>query len=118
VREYVATLIRGKQLIGYHLPQKMADFGLLNSVAGGSMLDGRAHIWEKAFDIAKIFNATDSSQQQPMSTLCEKYLNLNYKKRPSPFFAFTEAKISMALYKQWLKLTKQAAPVPAPMSFS
>jgi len=82
------------------------------------MLDGRAHIWEKAFDIAKIFNATDSSQQQPMSTLCEKYLNLNYKKRPSPFFAFTEAKISMALYKQWLKLTKQAAPVPAPMSFS
>ena len=53
-----------------------------------------------------------------MSTLCEKFLNLNYKKRPTPFFAvssiivfiwlnvqFTEAKISMALYNQWLKLT-------------
>lgn len=34
-----------------------------------------------------------------MSAACEKYLNMKFK-RPSPFFAFTEAKVSMALFKQ------------------
>lgn len=31
VREYVSNIIKGKALIGYHLPQKMSDFGLLNT---------------------------------------------------------------------------------------
>jgi len=31
------------------------------------------------------------------------------KKRPSPAFAFTEAKISMALFKQYNILSKQVA---------
>ena len=28
VRQRVLRIIRGKKLVGYHLPQKMADFGL------------------------------------------------------------------------------------------
>ena len=31
VRERVFKIIRGKKLVGYHLPQKMVDFGLLES---------------------------------------------------------------------------------------
>ena len=30
VRERVFRIIRGKKLVGYHLPQKMADFGLFD----------------------------------------------------------------------------------------
>ena len=30
VRERVLKMIRGKHLIGYHLPQKMVDFGLFD----------------------------------------------------------------------------------------
>jgi hypothetical protein len=37
----------------------MSDFGLLNT----EKENGGVHLWDKAFDIAKIFNATDSSQQ-------------------------------------------------------
>lgn len=59
VREVVSNIIRGKALIGYHLPQKMSDFGLLTTDKESS----GGHLWDKAFDIAKIFNATDSSQQ-------------------------------------------------------
>ena len=28
VRERVLRIIKGKKLVGYHLPQKMADFGM------------------------------------------------------------------------------------------
>ena len=31
VRERVFKIIRGKKLVGYHLPQKMVDFGLLEA---------------------------------------------------------------------------------------
>jgi hypothetical protein len=44
-----------------------------------------------------------------VTTLTEKYLNLNYKKRPTPVYAFTDAKIGMALFKQWEKLQKVAS---------
>ena len=37
---------------------------------------------EEAYDMAKVFNADLCAQQQPISTLCEKYLNLKYTKRP------------------------------------
>ena len=30
VRERVFKIIKGKKLVGYHLPQKMADFGLFD----------------------------------------------------------------------------------------
>ena len=30
VRERVFRIIKGKKLVGYHLPQKMADFGLFD----------------------------------------------------------------------------------------
>ncbi len=33
VRERVLDLIKGKKVVGYHLPQKLADFGILNKVA-------------------------------------------------------------------------------------
>jgi hypothetical protein len=89
VRNRVIELVRGKSLVGYHLPQKMADLGLLTADIGGMPL----------YDVAKIFNAEESGQQTPVTTLTEKYLNLNYKKRPSPVYAFTDAKIGMALFK-------------------
>ena len=112
IREYVVHLIAGKQIIGYHLPQKMADFGLLDLTVGSN----EKRTWGECFDVAKIFNANNAAQQQPLSILCDKYLNLSYKKRPSPFFAFTEAKISMALFKQWIKLTKNPSPSNLSMS--
>ena len=31
VRDRVLRIIQGKKLVGYHLPQKMADFGLFSS---------------------------------------------------------------------------------------
>jgi len=67
----------------------MSDIGIL-----GINLGGMPH-----YDIAKIFNAEESGQQTPVTILTEKYLNLNYKKRPSPVYAFTDAKIGMALFK-------------------
>lgn len=33
VRQRVLQLIKGKKVVGYHLPQKLADFGILYSVA-------------------------------------------------------------------------------------
>ena len=33
VRERVLSLIKGKKLVGYHLPQKIADLGLLNDLS-------------------------------------------------------------------------------------
>jgi len=72
----------------------MSDLCLLSADIGGMPL----------YDVAKIFNAEESGQQTPVTTLTEKYLNLNYKKRPSPVYAFTDAKIAMALFKQWEKL--------------
>lgn len=32
VRARVLELIKGKKLVGYHLPQKLADFGILDKV--------------------------------------------------------------------------------------
>lgn len=101
----MTELIKGKHLVGYHLPQKMADFGLLDSFKASDSTQIPV-VWDKAFDIAKIFNPKGSSEQASMTSLCQKYLNLIYKKkRLSPPFAFTEAKISMALYKRWMELT-------------
>ena len=77
----------------------MSDVGIL-----GVDIGGMPH-----YDVAKIFNAEESGQQTPVTTLTEKYLNLNYKKRPTPVYAFTDAKIGMALFKQWQKLQNVAA---------
>ena len=33
MRARVLELIKGKKVVGYHLPQKLADFGILNKVA-------------------------------------------------------------------------------------
>ena len=38
VRERVFKIIRGKKLVGYHLPQKMADFGLFDNETVGGVL--------------------------------------------------------------------------------
>lgn len=50
VRERVIELVRGKSLVGYHLPQKMSDVGIL-----GVDIGGMPH-----YDVAKIFNAEES----------------------------------------------------------
>ena len=119
VRERVLTLIKGKKLIGYHLPQKIADLGLLGELdekpetqvkqaetdpsVPNALQDSEKATFgmpvekpdkkktvlqiTEAYDMAKVFNAQLSAQQQPITLLCEKYLNLNFKKRPSPCFA-------------------------------
>ncbi len=89
VKKRILELTKGKCLIAYHLPQKVGDLQLTTEDVGST-----GHI-----DVAKIFNRTSADQQAPISALCEKYLNLRYSKRPSPSYAFTEAKISMALFK-------------------
>jgi hypothetical protein len=58
VREQVLTLIKGKHLIGYQLPKKMGDFGLLDYLKEGSE---EQTPWDKAYDIAKIFNSNPCS---------------------------------------------------------
>ena len=66
----------------------MADFGLLDSFKGGSDSAKITTVWDKAFDIAKIFNPKGAQEQASMTSLCQKYLNLVYKKkRLSPPFA-------------------------------
>jgi len=90
VRERVLKLIEGRSLVAYHLPQKMSDLGILKEKQGDQPL----------YDVAKIFNCDNQpGVQVPITTLCERYLNLCYKKRPSIGQAFTDAKISMALFK-------------------
>ena len=37
VRERVLSLIKGKKLVGYHLPQKIADLGLLGELDGAKI---------------------------------------------------------------------------------
>jgi len=75
VKARILSLIQGKSIVGYHLPQKMSDLGLLNAQIGDKPL----------YDCAKLFNSSEAGpgQQTPITTLCEKYLNLIYKKRPS-----------------------------------
>ena len=65
VREYVVHLISGKQVIGYHLPQKMADFGLLDLIVSKEGVGSATKVkraWGECFDVAKIFNANNAAQ--------------------------------------------------------
>ena len=39
VRDRVLTLIKGKKLVGYHLPQKIADLGLLGDMSEQPMVE-------------------------------------------------------------------------------
>jgi hypothetical protein len=48
------TLIQGKSIVGYHLPQKMSDLGLLNAQIGDKPL----------YDCAKLFNSSDAGPGQ------------------------------------------------------
>ena len=113
------TIIRGKRLVGYHLPQKMTDFGLfdeqvltdctaeLNEVEPAAQSPGlpnalaplpapvvsaRCKAFQKlelleAVDMAKVFNGPGQLEQRSITSLCEQFLNLNFRKRPSPVFA-------------------------------
>lgn len=95
----VRSIIKGKFLVGYHLPMKVADLGLHQAGGEGANID-----------VAKLFNSSPTEQQVPISTLCEKYLNLSYARRPSPCYAFTEAKVAMALWHQYRQLRSQITP--------
>lgn len=148
MRERVCRIIQGKKLVGYHLPQKMADFGLFEDGSGPltdttnvqqeneETLDteqmpnalptkqpspvkskkqsafGKLQLQE-AYDMAKLFNGPGQTEQRSIVSLCEDFLNLNMKKRPTPAFAFTETKIAMALFKQYLKLSSQLSEDPS-----
>lgn len=89
----VRQIVKGKFLVAYHLPMKVADLKLnLQDLGQSTVGGGMSHV-----DCAKLFSNA-GEQQVPISTLCEKFLNLKYAKRPSPSYAFTEAKIAMALW--------------------
>ena len=100
VRKRVLSLVSGKKLVGYHLPQRLADFGILKikkskQTNRSSDTDTRSNssnepeetTFKELFDFAKIFNQKTEGQQQPMQTLCQKYLNLSYKRSRTPGFA-------------------------------
>lgn len=42
---------------------------------------------KECYDMAKIFNGPDQLQQRSMASLVESFLNLSFKKRPTPAFA-------------------------------
>ena len=46
VRERVFKIIRGKKLVGYHLPQKMADFGLFDNESVQGVLQDTTNVTE------------------------------------------------------------------------
>ena len=70
----------GKKVIGHNLTAKMTDFGLYELI-------GSKKSWTETVEIAKVFNLPTDESQQPFPTLCEKYLNLIHRKRPTPCFA-------------------------------
>ena len=41
----------------------------------------------EAYDMAKIFNGPGQTEQRSIVNLCESFLNLSFKKRPTPAFA-------------------------------
>jgi len=54
VKERILSLIQGKSIVGYHLPQKMSDLGLLNAQIGDKPL----------YDCAKLFNSSEAGPGQ------------------------------------------------------
>ena len=40
--------------------------------------------------MAKIFNGPEQCQQRTITSLCESFLNLNFRKRPTPAFAVSK----------------------------
>ena len=146
VRAVFMHFARGKSLIGYHMPLKLQDMGLLNLVVlphthvmqriaiekdknlsndiiaskfdepikqERSVLMQRMATpkyiglikFEDLYDTAKIYNRNSKTQTQiPVDILCQSELNLAYSKRGKAPYAYSEAKISMALYMRWLDL--------------
>jgi len=80
IRDFILQLVAGKKVIGYQLPQKMTTLGFFDS-----RLTKKS--WTDCFDIANAFDVGNSSQHMSFPVMCEKYLNLVHKKRPSPCFA-------------------------------
>ena len=54
----------------------------------------------EAYDMAKIFNGPGQNEQRTVQSLCESFLNLNFKKRPTPSFA-----VSISITESCLFLT-------------
>ena len=70
----------------------------------GLMTESQIQI-DHLYDTAKIFNRENSCQSQiPVDVLCSNELNISYSVRKMYPKTFTEAKISMALYKRWVDL--------------
>lgn len=44
----------------------------------------------EAYDMAKIFNGPGQTEQRSIVNLCESFLNINFKKRPTPAFAVSK----------------------------
>ena len=132
--DVITFLIRGKKLVGYHLPMKLADVGIMSQFQQESMvkLEKNFDIVSKKFaggpvtssdfknieknanakklhvsnihDIAKIFNRDQSSQAQ--IPFGTLCINeLNLSHQKRGYpYVYTEAKISMALYLRWKDL--------------
>lgn len=98
VRELITDIITDKKVVGYHLPNKLHDLGIMQRFKTNGLLLTNMH------DSAKIFNRDPNLQLQlPIGQLCQNELNLAYSKRAYPYL-FSEAKICMALYLRWQDL--------------
>ena len=56
IRELITDLVKDKKVMGYHLPNKLNDLGMLKEFPKNGLLQENMH------DIAKIFN-TDATKQ-------------------------------------------------------
>lgn len=66
IRTKVLELIKGKKVVGYHLPQKMTELDMLGIPRDENRIQGAAElamsqVCSEAYDIAKIFNATTAA---------------------------------------------------------
>jgi len=113
VRQRVLAFVRGKKLVGYHLPQRLVEFGLLKlkssrTARTSEEADTRsesdeaepssANAFGELFDCAKIFNSRTEGKQQPLASLCAQQLNLNYKRSRTPGFAVSPAMLMTVVY--------------------
>jgi len=69
VRERVLRIVKGKKLVGYHLPQKMADFGLFD---GEVVLGDRTNTIQEELDISEAVPNALSPKKAPVTSEKQK----------------------------------------------
>jgi hypothetical protein len=98
VRKAVLAICKNKKLVGYHILQKLKEMKIDHLITR-TLSDGSDAI----IDVSGLFD-NNNTVKVPMDTLCEKFLGLKYKKSRNLPYAFSECKITMALYQKWREI--------------